>query len=74
MWGWHGIGPLETRFKLFAVDFLIKDIVTFINGHRIWTHTAIAAIYFAMVREWGYWEVRRTLAETRIDGDIFGER
>ena len=60
----------ETRHILYPCDFSIPDIVNFVNSHSPWSHHGLATVYYTMVRDWGYWEVKRELSISGFNPEV----
>jgi hypothetical protein len=61
---------LEIANTLYLVDFLPDAILEFIIDHYPWTDNGLATLYYAMVREWGYWEIKSAFSRHFIPWKI----
>jgi len=61
---------LEIKAELYAVDYLPDAILEFISMHSPWVDNGLATLYYAMVREWGYWEVKSAFSRNPLKWEI----
>lgn len=64
---------LETHRKLYAVDWDPEAVVEFVRTRRPWGIDALAALFYALVRDWGFRQTFTAFAQLDLDCLTSGE-